>query len=132
MIVTNTYTLGDGIPDWWRQANFGCITCPQAAAAADPDSDGMSNYQEFIAGTDPNDGRSNLHIFALDLAGGNPAVNFNSLLGNHYAVDYRDSLGAGNWTTLSSNVWGHTDATTFTDPSAPTKAQRFYRIRVVP
>lgn len=40
-------TLGDGIDDAWRQRYFGCITCPQAAADADPDEDGLTNLQEY-------------------------------------------------------------------------------------
>ena len=131
VIVTTQYALGDGIPDWWRQLNFGCIVCPQATADADPDHDGMSNYQEFVAGTDPNDVRSNLRIFGFGLTAGNAVLDFVSLLGNRYAVDYRDDLLTGSWIALNSNVWGKTDTTSLTDTNAVALAKRFYRVRVV-
>lgn len=130
--VTNTYLLNDGIPDWWRQANFGCTNCSQAAANADPDGDGFDNYHEFVAGTDPNDVRSVLRIFEFRLTGSGVTLNFTSLLGNHYTVDSRDDLLAGSWTALNSNVWGKTDVTPFTDPGAGAVTKHFYRVRAVP
>lgn len=129
--VTNAFSLGDGIPDWWRQSHFGCTTCAVASADADPDNDQFSNLREFGAGTDPNDGRSNLRIFALDVANTNADVGFVSLLGRHYALDRRDDLISGTWITVNTNVWGWTDSVTATDMTA-SQSQRFYRIRVAP
>ena len=92
--------------------------------------DGLNNLQEFKANTDPTDGRSRLRVFAFNVESGKPVLSFESLLGEHYGIEYRDALGNGSWTTLNSNVWGHTDATTVTDPNATGQSSRFYRVRV--
>ncbi len=50
---TNPYqadTDGDGIPDGWQWAYFGSLQ----PADGDYDGDGVSNYQEYLNGTDPN------------------------------------------------------------------------------
>ena len=56
---------GDGIPNWWeaRYSRDGGKT--GLAAEEDDDRDGMSNYAEFIAYTDPTNSVSR---FAIDLA----------------------------------------------------------------
>jgi hypothetical protein len=46
-------TVGDGIPDSWKIAHGFSITDP-GVAGADPDHDGLTNLEEFLAGTDPN------------------------------------------------------------------------------
>ena len=132
VVVTAQYSLGDGIPDWWRLQYFGCTNCPQAAATADPDGDGMNNYQEFTAGTDPTDNRSRLRFFDLGMNNGKPVLSFESLLGQHYVVESRDDLIHGTWILQRTNVWGRTDATTLTDTNAAGHSQRFYRVRVQP
>ncbi len=49
-------SIGDGIPDAWKEANFtDWRNNPDAAADADPDGDGKTNLEEYLAGTDPND-----------------------------------------------------------------------------
>ena len=43
----------DGLSDVWEIENFGGITISDGTG--DADSDGYSDYEEYIAGTDPND-----------------------------------------------------------------------------
>ncbi len=54
---------GDGIPNRWRQENFGTPDGP--AAEEDSDGDGQNNLREYIAGTRPLDA---LSVFALELS----------------------------------------------------------------
>lgn len=61
-------TVRDGVPDWWRAQWFGGdgrTTNGQSCAAADPDGDGMSNWQEFLADTAPTNGASLLAILGV-------------------------------------------------------------------
>ena len=51
--ISQRSSLNDGISDKWRLDNFGCIECEEASASGDPDSDGLTNLDEFQAGTDP-------------------------------------------------------------------------------
>ena len=48
-------TVGDGIPDWWRQFYFGTdtVTNSESSVTSDPDTDGVNNLAEFLQGRDP-------------------------------------------------------------------------------
>jgi len=49
----------------WQLKYFGCTNCALAAASADPDGDGMSNTNEFLAGTVPTNSASYFHITSI-------------------------------------------------------------------
>lgn len=57
IVFEGNYTFADinsnGIADSWELANFGEVS-PARSATTDTDNDGMSDFAEFIAGTDPN------------------------------------------------------------------------------
>ncbi len=73
-------SVGDGIPDWWRQQYFGgdgTTTNSSSCASCDPDGDGLSNLQEFLAGSDPLNSSSpipGLNLFFYDNLGRLAAV----------------------------------------------------------
>ena len=66
--LVNADSVGDGIPDWWRKRYFGSsgTTNSSSCASCDPDGDGFSNLEEYLAGTNPNDASSkpNVHPIA--------------------------------------------------------------------
>ncbi|TAE76961.1 MAG: hypothetical protein EAZ65_08175 [Verrucomicrobia bacterium] len=46
----------------WQTTNFGSSTSPASQPSADPDNDGMTNLEEFQAGTNPNNAASFLPL----------------------------------------------------------------------
>ena len=92
-------TDGDGLPDDWETAHgFGINNT--ADAALDPDGDGMANWQEYVAGTDPTNSLSYLKIDSLTAASG-AAITFGGISNKTYTVQFTDALGSGSWSTLA-------------------------------
>jgi hypothetical protein len=123
---------GDGMPDLWEDT-YSFNRNDPADASQDADSDGQNNLTEFLSGTDPRNGASRFGITSIVPVGNNGArLSFTAQAGKSYAIQYRDSLTAGNWQDL---VAVPTEATTrlysFTDLLPPGTRTRFYRL-VIP
>ena len=133
--VTAVDSVGDGIPDAWRAAHFGgsgTTTNGQSCASCDPDHDGMSNLQEFLAGTNPTNAASVLRISALTHTGADVTLSFQSVTGIVYRVEARDVLRLGGWSILLDGILGTGGAMQITDPGVMVLPEQLYRIRAQP
>jgi hypothetical protein len=115
---------GDGLPDVFEQTYFGGSVI--ADRNADTDGDGMLNWQEYLAGTDPTDPLSYLKIQSAST--GSPAVVQFLAVSNHtYSVQYTDRLGGVPWINLGDTLARTTNRVeSFTDAGFTTN--RFYRL----
>jgi len=91
----------DGLPDAWELLHFGDETSAQPGD--DSDLDGLSNLQEFAAGTDPMDSNSTFLIEFVS-AGGGVDVSFNSLTGRLYSLEIAEDAVNGIWSNLPPEV----------------------------
>jgi hypothetical protein len=125
---------GDGIPDSWMLQIFGHATSlagDHSRAQDDADGDGMTNLQEYRAGTDPLDAQSSLKLQfqGIDSATSRPQFSFEAMPGIAYTIQYSDSLTSGVWQKLRDEPAGDSiRAVTLSDPSATNASARFYRI----
>lgn len=130
-VQTDTIRQGalarNGLPVAWLLANWGTT---DVDANADPDHDGMSNSQEYLAGTNPNDAASNLRItsFHRGLGGDPDRINmqWTSQPTRYYAIQVRPTLDAGSvWWEWFQLPWLGADNVVFDDSNG----QEFYRLR---
>ena len=133
-------SVGDGIPDSWRLQYFvgGIPTNASSCAACDPDGDGKSNLQEFLAGTDPTNSASALRITSIARAGTNVLVTWTMGSGKTNALQATAGVGNGSYATNNfSDIFIVTNTigpvTNYLDIGAATNfPSRYYRVRVVP
>jgi hypothetical protein len=127
-------SVGDGIPDGWRAAYFGGngkTTNAVSAASADPDGDGMSNLQEYLADTNPIDSGNVLRIINATPVGNDFAVTFLTVTGKLYAVERNTDLtNPAGWSAIQTNIPGTGVPVTITDPAAALQPCYFYRVRL--
>lgn len=134
-IVTfqGNYTFTDantnGIPDAYEQEKFGAVS-PLRTRATDTDSDGLSDYAEFVAGTDPNNPPPPFALTAQRLPGGLVQLAWPSVT-NH---SYRVLAGANLTTWLPFSGWLATTSlvTTFTIPAPTNGAPNLFRVEAAP
>lgn len=113
----------------WRSTYFNTTSnSGNAADSADPDGDGMTNAQEYAAGTDPTNSASVLRISGISISGNDFVVSFSTVAGKTYRVERSDTLAAGSWTTLLDNIAGTGGTVQVTDVGAAAQSKRFYRI----
>jgi sugar lactone lactonase YvrE len=118
----------DGIPDTWRLLYFGTVSNALSAANADPDGDGASNWEEYVAGTNPLDATSVFKFQpATPVSSGAFTLQWPSVVNRSYSLQSSPSMSAG-WTTIT-NLIGNGQTLQWTDTNSASGA-KFYRALV--
>jgi len=115
----------DGIPDAWESA-FGFNPADASDRNLDSDHDGASNWEEYLAGTDPTNALSFLRV-GLQIESGSATLQFQAISNRTYSLQYSDRLPEGPWLKLA-DVLNRTNnrLETLIDPDWRTN--RFYRL----
>jgi len=131
---TGNYTFFDvntnGISDSWERYYFSSVSTNRTQLT-DTDGDGMTDYAEFITGTDPNNASSVLELTPpAARPNGDLRFDWPSVPGRAYRLV--SSADLVNWTELAD--WIRATTTTSSVVVAPptNKASYFYRLEVRP
>ena len=84
----------DGLPDDWQTAFFGRDSGKWPATNADSDGDGATNFNEFLAGTDPADTSSSLKLELSAMEQGQ-RLSWQTEPGSVYQLEKANRLGPG-------------------------------------
>lgn len=93
----------DALPDDWQVAYWGNANAAAARAKEDSDGDGVSNYDEFLAGTDPTNPNS-VFKTRYQRSAGVVQVSWNSVPGLVYQLQRASSLTARAWAAVGQPV----------------------------
>lgn len=153
-VATNTTVIvvpldfdGDGLPDDWEIASFANLT---NGPAGDYDEDGISNGDEYLAGTSANSSSSYFRVQTVVQSSGstNRIITVPTVAGRRYRIFYANGTygNAPAWTSFGNTnngfgVWFETNAagsersfvddeTTNSTLGAPSGGQRSYRVTV--
>ena len=132
-VGTPAAPITDITSDEWKLQFFTSLTSPDADPNADPDHDGVPNWAEYLAGTDPTNAASRLMFnpITTQMHGGQRQVvlSWFSAPGKVYDVQVASTPTSGSWSVIKP-VSGNGDTVTALDinPSGP----RYYRLRVLP
>ena len=104
-----------------------------SADFADPDGDGMNNWQEWIAGTDPTDAGSLLRISSLKSTTTNCTVIWPAVTTRTYSLQRSTNLAAGaGFLNIQANLHPFaTNVLTITDATGTNQGPFFYRVQAV-
>jgi uncharacterized protein (DUF1800 family) len=117
----------NGVSDVWELIYTKSALDPNA----DADGDGVSNFRESVAGTDPLDAKSVAKISAVAHTSTNFAVTIPCALGKQYVLQSNPGTGGllvSNWITEASIIARTGTVVTLTAPASV--ASRFFRVGI--
>lgn len=120
----------DGLPDWWESLYCGCSTC--CSPDDDLDQDGLTNLEEYRAGTDPT--QLSLVVEVLREGQPGPRLTWNSVHDRTYTILRADRLTPtlSGFAPIRTGVMATAPRNTFIDNDPLTGSERFYLIRLDP
>ena len=123
-------TDADGMPDGWERDN-GFDPNDPSDALKDKDSDGVTNLDEYRAGTNPGDPLSYLWIHSIAAGEGAQGVElrWGSAPGRLYTI-LRSSALPGGFAPVAVHLLSTPPENVFVDTTATNATQHFYRLIV--
>jgi len=121
----------DGLADVFQRLYFFPFTTALGAPLADPDGDGMNNFGENIAGTNPTNAASLLQMQSVSMVSTGAVVRWSSVAAKRYQLLSRTNLIQGNWVSNGAPVTATNSTAQFVDTSG-TNENRFYRVQALP
>jgi Bacterial TSP3 repeat len=120
-VVRDLDTDHDGLPDDWEMFYFGNL---DQGANDDPDGDGVSNLDEYLAGTDPTQAKSAFHLAMANAT----TLHWPNLPSRRFVVKFSNDLK--NWQTVTNAaiIYPSPTTATWTDLN-PSSSNRFYRVQ---
>lgn len=122
---------GDHIPDNWESAHGFNINLA-SDATLDTDGDGMTNLQEYKAGTDPRDRESVLRLGRVMMDGNDVRIGFYGVQGKKYRLEWLEDVVAEVWTKVIDFKVGTVLNLDLIDTGAASRPNRIYRIVLLP
>ncbi len=97
---------GDGIPDAWERqliaALGGSLSLSDIRPGDDADRDGLTNLQEYLAGTYAFDPAEGFNLAIVAIAGDRPVLEFLAIRGRSYSIRASDDLRT--WNPVAFNL----------------------------
>lgn len=122
----------NNIPDEWERYFFQDLLDTKKLAE-DSDGDGLCNYDEFFAGTDPLNALSNLSLSIDQQESGAIALTWLGVKGKTYQLQY--SSDAINYTSINDSIRAEKDGelTIYISPmDTGSQTAAFYRLECTP
>jgi uncharacterized repeat protein (TIGR02543 family) len=126
--VSNPDSDSDGLPDAWEIQFFGNISQNDSG---DKDLDGVSNINEYLAGTHPDSSQSSFRVGTITYNGqlSRVSLSWQSVIGRSYRVMASTTLLSNSWQAVSSDLAGTGGTLSFEEVESVNTA-KFYRVEV--
>jgi hypothetical protein len=136
---TGNYTFADananGIPDAYEFEKFGALDSSRTKLT-DTDHDGLSDWGEFVAGTDPNNPPPPFRVTAQRLAGNLVKLSWPSVTNHTYRVHTSTNAPSGppNFGWLPASGWFAATGTntSYTFAASTNGPLKFFRVEAAP
>ncbi len=129
-IPGGTDSNANGLPDAWERLYFGT---QGVNPAGDPDGDGMSNLEEFLAGTNPTNSSDKLRITAFNTSSGGSfaTLTWSSVLTRYYFIEQATNAAAPIWQDSGLGSIPPAGLSTTRSVAGSSLPQRFFRVQAV-